>query len=118
MSSTPSSPLPLPLGINYDSDEDMNIDFDNNLARGQDIDADGESIDEEAIVDHLHNAVHNDTRLSSTAQHNSVRRVFFLIVAPLIPYSSNRIPKIRYGYSIYSLFLSLRLIYTLGLRRP
>lgn len=116
MSSTPSSPLPLPLGINYDSDEDMNIDFDNNIARGQDIDADGESIDEEANVDHLHNAVHNDTHLSSTVQHHSVS--FFLIVAPLVPYSSNRIPKIRYGHSIYSLFPSLRLIYTLGLRRP
>ena len=86
MSSAPSSPLPLPLGINYDSDEDMNIDFDNNTARGQDIDADGESIDEEANVDHLHNAAHNDTHMSSTAQHHSVRRVFFLVVAPLIPH--------------------------------
>ena len=86
MSSTNSSPLPLPLGINYDSDEDMNIDFDNSVVRGQDIDADGESIDEEANVDHLHNAVHNDTHMSSTAQHLSVRRVFFLIVALLIPH--------------------------------
>ena len=86
MSSTPSSPLPLPLGINYDSDEDMNVDFDHSVVRGQDIDADGESIDEEANIDHLHNAIHNDTRLSSTAQHQSVRRVFFLIVALLIPH--------------------------------
>jgi hypothetical protein len=84
MSSTPSSPLPPPLGINYDSDEDMNVDSDNDIARGQDIDADGESIDEEVNVDHLHDVVHNDTRLSSTARHHSVRSISFLIVAPLI----------------------------------
>ena len=76
MSSTPSSPLPLPLGINYDSDEDMNIDFDSTVVRGQDIDADGESIDEDPNIDHPHNPLHNDTHLSSIAQHHSVRSFF------------------------------------------
>lgn len=96
MSSTPSSPLPPPLGITYDSDEDMNIDSDNDLARGQDIDADGESIDEESNIDHPHNVVHNDVRLSSTARQHSVRTMPFLIIALLIPYLSNRMLKIRY----------------------
>ena len=94
MSSTPSSPLPPALGINYDSD-DMIVDSDND-ARGHDIDADGESIDEESNIDHPHNVVHNDSRLSSTARHDSVRSISFLIVAWLIHSSFNRMPKIRY----------------------
>ncbi|KAF8973120.1 transcription regulator [Flammula alnicola] len=52
MSLSPPSHLHPPLGINYDSDDDdMNIDSDNDLAKAHDIDADGESIDEDSAPD-------------------------------------------------------------------
>ncbi|KAF8200678.1 SNF2 family N-terminal domain-containing protein [Pholiota molesta] len=51
MSSSPPSRPPPPLGIAYDSDEDMNMDSDNELARAPDLDADGESIDEDSAPD-------------------------------------------------------------------
>ncbi|KDR75210.1 hypothetical protein GALMADRAFT_249186 [Galerina marginata CBS 339.88] len=73
MSSTPPSSVHPPLGINYDSDEDMNIDSDNDdLARAQDIDADGESIDEDSAADPPHHpAVHNSNHLPPHSSHDS-----------------------------------------------
>lgn len=73
----------------------MNVDSDNDndIARGQDIDADGESVDEESNVDHPHNAVH---MMSSNARHHSVSSISFVIVVPFISYSSDRMPRIQY----------------------
>lgn len=51
MSSSPPSRSHPPLGIAYDSDDDMNMDSDNELARAHDLDADGESIDEDSAPD-------------------------------------------------------------------
>lgn len=63
MSSTP--PSPPPLGLNYDSDDDMNIESDNDPTRAQDIDADGESIDDDSqpdqnghVLPHIHSHSH------------------------------------------------------------
>jgi len=85
----------------------MNVDSDNDIARGQDIDADGESIDEESNVDHPHN---NDTRMSSTARLHSVSSISSPIIASLIPYSSNRMPKTRYVIAYIHFFCLLGLI--------
>jgi chromodomain-helicase-DNA-binding protein 1 len=56
MSSSPPSPvshsLP-PLGLNYDSDDDMQVDSDIELNKGPDVDADGESVDDDSATSHI-----------------------------------------------------------------
>jgi len=67
MSSTP--PSPPPLGLNYDSDDDMNIESDNDPTRAHDIDADGESIDDDSQPDHNGHAL---PHIRSHSPHGSV----------------------------------------------
>lgn len=56
MSSFPPSPvshsLP-PLGLNYNSDDDMQVDSDIELNKGPDVDADGESVDDDSATSHI-----------------------------------------------------------------
>lgn len=57
MSSFPPSPVPHslpPLGLNYDSDDDdMQVDSDIELNKGPDVDADGESVDDDSATSHI-----------------------------------------------------------------
>lgn len=59
MSSFPPSPVPHilpPLGLNYDSDDDdMQVDSDIELNKGPDVDADGESVDDDSATSHIVN---------------------------------------------------------------
>ncbi|KAF8160806.1 SNF2 family N-terminal domain-containing protein [Crassisporium funariophilum] len=74
MSDSPPSSVPPPLGINYDSDEDMNVDSDidndqQDIHRG-DIDADGESIDDDSATDNQL-PPKSDVQLPTNGHHDS-----------------------------------------------
>ncbi|PPR05826.1 hypothetical protein CVT26_010106 [Gymnopilus dilepis] len=65
LSLSPPSSLPPPLGINYASDDDMNVDDDNHLHPVQDIDADGESVDDDSPPHHYSTSLPRSARNSS-----------------------------------------------------
>ncbi|KAF9529183.1 chromodomain-helicase DNA-binding protein [Crepidotus variabilis] len=66
MSSTPPSPVNVPLPINYDSEDDMNVDSDTHPP-AHDMDADGESVDEDSALDNANHLAHH----IPTSRHDS-----------------------------------------------